>query len=300
MVNRKLLDWLDEGRIVLGDGAMGTMLHSKGMVAGDSPEEWNVSHPDVLHEIHQAYCSAGSMVVTTNTFGGTQARLRANGLEDRLLELNVAAVKIAREVADANGALVAGDLGPTGELLEPYGMLSQDEAVKMYAEQVEALLKGGVDHIHIETMTQIAEVEAAIKGTRQVDSDVTIVATMTFDTKGRTMMGDKPLDALEAMHGWGIRVIGGNCGNGPDEIRAVMTIMTQNRPEGVFLIAQSNAGLPEMVDGEVRYDGTPEVMADYAVEMYEMGVNYIGACCGSTPDHIAAMKQALQAAGANL
>ena len=298
MQSKNLSEWLEAGRVVLGDGAMGTSLQAGGLAAGESPELWNVNRPEIVREVHKGYLEAGSQIIETNTFGGNAARLQHNGLADRVLELNEAAARLARGEAEGSDCLVAGSVGPTGELLEPHGLLSFDDAVQMYADQVQGLLAGGVDYIQIETMSQLGEVEAAIQGARQVSPDVTIVATMTFDANARTMMGDTPKAALAAIHGWGIRVIGGNCGNGPDEIRTVMKEMADARPDGVFLIAQSNAGLPKMVDGAVQYDGTPQVMAEYALDMYKMGVSVIGACCGSTSAHIAAMREALEGVGA--
>lgn len=300
MANNRILEWLESGRLVLGDGAMGTVLQAKGLSPGESPEEWNVTRPDVVREVHRGYVQAGSQVIETNSFGGNAARLQHNGLADRVRELNEAAAKLARLEAEGQDCLVAGSVGPTGELLEPHGLLSMDEAVEMFAAQVEGLVAGGVDYVQIETMSQLAEMEAAIQGARRVEENITIIATMTFDTNARTMMGDTPKQALSTIHGWGVRMIGGNCGNGPDEIRKVMQEMAENRPEGVYLVAQSNAGLPKMVEGGVEYDGTPEIMATYAVELCEMGVNFIGACCGSTPVHIAAMRMALASAGAPL
>jgi 5-methyltetrahydrofolate--homocysteine methyltransferase len=298
MASNRLLEWLESGRIVLGDGAMGSVLQAAGLTPGESPELWNVTKPDVIRGVYRAYLDAGAQVIETNTFGGNAARLGHNDLQGRVGELNEAGAKLARLEAEGRDCLVAGSVGPTGEMLEPYGLVSVDDAAAMFAEQVAGLLAGGVDHIQIETMSQMAEVEAAILGARQASADVPIAVTMTFDRLARTMMGDTPKSALEAIYGWGVRAIGGNCGNGPDEIRTVMAQMLEHRPADVYLIAQSNAGLPKMVDGKVTYDGTPEVMAKYAVELYEMGVNYIGACCGSTPAHIAAMRDALVAAGA--
>ena len=298
MASNRLLEWLESGRTVLGDGAMGSVLQAEGLTPGESPELWNVTKPEVIRGVYRAYLDAGAQVIETNTFGGNAARLGHNDLQGRVGELNEAGAKLARLEAEGRDCLVAGSVGPTGEMLEPYGLLSVDEAAAMFSEQVAGLLAGGVDHIQIETMSQMAEVEAAILGARRASPDVPIAVTMTFDTNARTMMGDTPKSALEAIYGWGVRAIGGNCGNGPDEIRTVMAQMLEHRPDDVYLIAQSNAGLPKMIDGKVTYDGTPEVMAKYAVELYQMGVNYIGACCGSTPAHIAAMRDALVAAGA--
>ena len=291
----RLLEILDAGRIVLGDGAMGTMLQSVGLTDGGAPELWNVTQPDKITAIYQAYADAGAMVITTNTFGGSVARLKFHNIGDRVYELNKASVELARAVADRTGALVAGDIGPSGELIEPVGPLSMDEAEAMFAAQAEGLLAGGVDFLLIETMSHLNEVEAAINGARRVAPDVPIAATMSFDTNYHTMMGVSPRDAVRQLADWGIRFAGANCGNGPAEIEMVMTQMAQYRPDGVYLIAQSNAGLPHYEDGQIQYDGTPQVMADYALRMRGLGINYIGACCGSTPAHIAAMKAALDA-----
>jgi 5-methyltetrahydrofolate--homocysteine methyltransferase len=293
MPQHKLLTWLNAGETVLGDGAMGTMLQAAGLTGGESPELWNVEHPDRVRQIHTAYIEAGSRLIETNTFGGTRARMRFHGLDDRVFELNRAAASLAKEAASPAGALVAGSMGPTGELLEPIGLLTLAEAQAMFAEQARGLREGGVDLILIETMSQLPEVEAAILGIRAAAPDMLIAATMSFDTKGRTMMGVTPRAALEALTGWGVQIVGANCGNGPAEIEAVMTQMAQLRPEGVYLLAQSNAGLPREVDGRIQYDGTPDVMAAYAVKMLALGVNVVGACCGSTPAHIAAMARAL-------
>jgi methionine synthase I (cobalamin-dependent) len=299
MAKYKLAQWLEEGRIIMGDGAMGTMLQDAGLTDGGAPELWNVERPEAIADIHRAYAAAGAEIVTTNTFGGTTARLKMHDLEDRVYELNKAGAEVARAVADEFGALVAGDIGPSGELIEPVGPLSMDEAVAIFAEQVQGLVDGGVDFILIETMSHLNEVEAAIRGARQIDAEIPVVATMSFDTNYRTMMGVTPQAAVEAIAGMGALAIGANCGNGPAEIELVMTQMAQHRPQGVYLMAQSNAGLPQFVGDEIKYDGTPEIMAQNALKSRSLGINYIGACCGSTPEHIAAMRAALDAAKAD-
>ncbi|MBX3010323.1 MAG: betaine--homocysteine S-methyltransferase [Caldilineaceae bacterium] len=288
-----LLTWLAEGRILLGDGAMGTMLQLAGLTDGGAPELWNVTQAAKVRAIYQAYVDAGSNVIETNTFGGTAARLKLHNLQDRVVELNRAGVQLAKEVAVPAGALVAGSIGPSGELIEPVGPLSMAEAAALFAEQTQGLVEGGVDLVVIETMSHLNEVEAAIQGVRRVAPDLPIVVTLSFDTNYHTMMGVSPKEAVETLSQWGVRVIGANCGNGPAEIETVMTQMAQYRPEGVYLMAQSNAGLPQYINGAIQYDGTPEVMADYAIRLRNLGINIIGACCGSTPEHIAAMRAAL-------
>ncbi len=294
----RLLQFIERHSFILGDGAMGTMLQAAGLTTGGAPEEWNVTRPEVITGIHQGYVAAGSQIITTNSFGGTRFRLAREGLQDRVHEFNLAAARLARAVADAadHEVLVAGDIGPTGEIMVPLGTLTPEEARAAFAEQAAALAEGGVDFFLIETMSALEEVETAIAGIRSV-SDLPIAATMTFDTRFRTMMGVKPVQALEALYGWGIRAIGANCGNGPEEIERVISEMVAAKPADVHLIAQSNAGLPKYTQKKIHYDGTPEVMADYARKMKAMGVTYIGACCGSTPAHIAAMREALGGEG---
>ena len=291
----RLIEFLNQHKTVVGDGAMGTMLQAAGLTTGGAPEEWNIARPDVIRGIYQAYVDAGSQIITTNTFGGNRFRLALHNGEERVREFNLAGVRLAREVADAapQEVLVAGDMGPTGEILFPLGTRQPEEAQAAFAEQAAALHEGGIDFFLIETMSALEEVEAAINGIRSV-SDKPVAVTMTFDTRFRTMMGVKPVQAVSALHGWGIRVMGANCGNGPDEIERIMSEMTAARPEGVYLIAQSNAGLPKWIDKKVAYDGTPEVMSQYAEKMRTLGVDYIGACCGSTPTHIAAIRSALR------
>ena len=294
--SEELFELLERGGIVLGDGAMGTLLQTRGIEPGGAAELWNVDHADRITAIHTEYAEAGARLVTTNTFGGTSARLALHGLEDRVHELNLAGALIAREVADRFDGWVLGDVGPTGELLAPIGLVEPDEIKAMFAEQIAALTEGGADVILVETMSDLAEVEAAVGAAAEVAPGLPVAATLTFDTHGHTMMGVSPERAAEALASLGARIVGGNCGNGPHEIGPVMTQMAQCRPSGVHLIAQSNAGMPQLHGSEFHYDGTPEVMAEYAVRMRELGVGVIGACCGSTPAHVAAMRAALDLA----
>ncbi len=290
-MSRDIFALLASKPFVIGDGAMGTMLQRAGLTSGGAPELWNVERPEVVRSIYRGYVDAGAEIIETNTFGGNRYRLKLHNLQERVAELNRAGAALAREVAGET-VLVAGSIGPTGELFRPMGNLTHEEAVAAFAEQAAALVEGGVDLFVIETMSDLEEVKAAVAGCRQV-SDLPIATTMTFDTNYHTMMGVAPAQAVRTLAALGVRIIGANCGNGPDEIRRVMAEMAAVRPEGVYLMAQSNAGLPKWVDGRTHYDATPEVMAAYALDMAGLGINYIGACCGSTPDHIRAMRQAL-------
>ena len=284
---------LEKG-ILISDGAMGTMLQGKGLTDGGAPELWNVENPSAIEEVLESYAAAGANLITTNTFGGTRGRLQMHGLEDRLFELNKAGAEIARKVADRHpGCFVMGDIGPSGELMEPMGTMTLDEAEALFADQIKGLVAGGVDAILIETMSDLQEVEAAVKAAKSVAPELPIIVTFSFDTNLRTMMGVKPAVAVKTLVAEGVRIIGANCGRGVDEMRVIAKELTEARPEGIYIITQSNAGLPKLVGDEFIYDGTPEEMAKYAQDMKQLGVNVIGSCCGSTPAHTAAMKAAI-------
>jgi 5-methyltetrahydrofolate--homocysteine methyltransferase len=280
---------LEKG-ILISDGAMGTMLQGKGLTDGGAPELWNVENPTAIEEVLEEYAAAGANLITTNTFGGTRGRLQMHGLEDRLFELNKAGAEIARKVANRHpGCFVMGDIGPSGELMEPMGSMTVDEAKALFADQIKALVAGGVDAILIETMSDLQEVEAAVKAAKEVAPELPVIVTFSFDTNMRTMMGVKPEVAVKTLTAEGVRIIGANCGRGVDEMRIIAKELTGARPEGVFIITQSNAGLPKLVGDEFIYDGTPEEMAKYAQDMKDLGVNVIGSCCGSSPAHTKAM-----------
>jgi 5-methyltetrahydrofolate--homocysteine methyltransferase len=285
---------LDEGGPILADGAMGTMLFANGLQFGDPPELWNLEHPDVIRRIQRAYLEAGSRIVLTNTFGGNRLRLGLHGLQDRVDELNrTAAILLRAEVrAAGDTALVAGDVGPSGEIVAPLGTLDYDEAVDVFREQAASLVAGGVDLIWIETMSDLNEMRAAIQGVRAASPGIALIATMTFDTRGHTMMGVSPEEAVAHLDAWGVDAIGGNCGNGPDELIPVIAAMHAVAPD-VVLVAKSNAGMPELVDMQAVYRASPETMAGTALEMRDAGARIIGGCCGSSPDHVRAMADAL-------
>ena len=272
-------------RTVIADGAMGTMLFANGLMFGDPPEVWNLSKPDVIRRIHRGYLDAGSQILMTNTFGGNRMRLSLHGLQDRVAELNQTAAILLRSEVDAAGgdALVAGDIGPSGAILAPTGTLEYDEAVDIFAEQAAALVAGGVDLIWIETMSDLTEIKAAIEGVRRVSPGIALITTMTFDTRGHTMMGVSPEQAVASLSAWGADAIGGNCGNGPDELTTVIERMRAADPD-VILVAKSNAGMPELVDMRAVYRADPETMATAALAMREAGASIIGGCCGNTPD----------------
>lgn len=282
-----------EGPVVV-DGGMGTLLQDSGLDDGGSGELWNVERPDVIRDAHRAYAGAGARILTTNTFGGTRPRLDMHGLGERVHELNEAGALLAREVADELGALVAGDLGPTGELMAPLGTMDAAAAQAIFAEQVEGLRDGGIDLVLIETMSDLAEVEAAIAAAREVVPGLPVVATLSFDTNLRSMMGVRPGDAVAALAAAGVDAVGANCGRGPVEMEQIAAELVAARPEGLLLVAQSNAGLPQVVGDHFEYDATPDDMARHAVVLRDLGIDLIGACCGSTPDHLRAMTHALR------
>jgi 5-methyltetrahydrofolate--homocysteine methyltransferase len=278
---------------VLVDGGMGTLLQDRGLDDGGAGELWNVDRPEAVRESHEAYARAGARILTTNTFGGSRPRLQMHGLEDRVHEINEAAAAVARSVADEHGILVAGDLGPTGELLAPLGTMDAAGAQEIFAEQLRGLRDGGIDLVLIETMSDLAEVEAAVRAAGSVVPDLPIIATLSFDTNLRSMMGVRPAQAVATLSALGVDAVGANCGRGPEEMETIAAEMVEVRPEGLLIVAQSNAGLPQVVGDHFEYDKTPADLAEHARVLRGMGVDLIGACCGSTPDHIAAMAAAV-------
>lgn len=280
------------------DGATGTELFRRGLGSGDPPEAWNVDQPDRIRSAYQAYVDAGSDIFLTNSFGGTHFRLALHKLDDRVHELNQAAARLGREVADAAMAaepgrtiLVAGSMGPTGELLEPMGSMTPAACAAAFTEQAEGLADGGADLLWIETMSSLEEAEAAVEGARAA-SDLPICVTMSFDTAGRTMMGVTGTRAAELATRLGIDAVGANCGANLIDTENAIREMRAVNPD-ILLVSKGNAGIPEWHGDELRYDATPEIMAAYANRARDIGASLIGGCCGSSPDHVAMMRSVL-------
>jgi 5-methyltetrahydrofolate--homocysteine methyltransferase len=269
------------------------MLQAAGLPQEKVPEQWNLEQPDQVRALHRAYLDAGSQIILSNTFGGTRIKMDRAGCGDLVVEANHAAARLAKEMA-GNKAFVAGDIGPCGELLAPYGSLTHEDAVAAFAEQAKALDAGGVDCLWVETMTALEEMQAALAGAKQA-SDLPIFCTMSFGPGGRTMMGVSPERAIQTLWSQEVAACGANCGQGPETMAAVVGDMAATQPDAV-LIAKPNAGLPKLVDGEQVYDMPPETMAEYLLVCVDAGARIVGACCGSTPDHIRALVARLQLA----
>jgi 5-methyltetrahydrofolate--homocysteine methyltransferase len=291
----KFETYLQNTEILLADGAMGTMLFEAGLGQGDPPQAWNLEHPDRVASVHRQYLEAGARLLLTNTFGANRFRMALHETEAPIGEMNLAAAEILRSEIEAWGgdALIAGDIGPSGAVLAPYGELIFEELKEGFQEQAAPLIEGGVDLIWIETMSDLEEVRAAMEAVRQISKTIPIIATMTFDTRGHTMMGVSPEQAADSLNAFGATVIGGNCGNGTEEIIMVIDKMRSAVPHAT-LAAKANAGIPRLISGKAVYEADSQKMADYARKARASGARIIGACCGSTPEHIKAMAKALE------
>jgi 5-methyltetrahydrofolate--homocysteine methyltransferase len=287
-----ILERLASGDVLVADGATGTMLQTAGLPVGMPGEAWVLERPGEIESLHRAYLDAGSNIILTATFGGTRARLAAAGLDAEVAEVNRRAAEIARDAAGAD-VYVGGDIGPTGEMMPPLGSLTYEGAVEMFAEQASGLASGGADCIYIETMSDVQEAKAAVEGARQA-CGLPIFCTFSFDTHGRTGMGISPEQAAQAMDEMGVPATGANCGHAPEEVLDILDQVHLNAPDA-FLIAKPNAGVPRMVNRQAVYDATPERMAGLARQFVEHGASIVGACCGSSPDHIRAIAAAVSA-----
>ena len=279
---------------LLADGAIGTNLIEAGLTRGAAPEAWNVDHPDRIRRLHQSFVDAGADIILTNSFGGNRRRLALHGLDERARELNVLAARNARVVADAaeRRVVVAGSVGPTGELMEPFGALTEGEAADAFAEQIEGLREGGADLIWIETMSAIEEMRAAVTAAERAGMPCTLTAS--FDTAGRTMMGVSPGDMVREVGAFRLRPhgIGCNCGVGAADLVCSVLAMTEADSNAV-VIAKANCGMPRPTADGVEYSGTPALMGEYARLAVDAGARIVGGCCGTTPAHLLAMRRAL-------
>jgi 5-methyltetrahydrofolate--homocysteine methyltransferase len=287
---------LAEKGILLADGATGTNLFAMGLEAGEAPELLLETAPDTIAALHQRFVDAGADIILTNSFGGTRHRLKLHHAQDRTFELNKRAAEVARSVADKAGrtVIVAGSVGPTGELLIPLGALSYDEAVAAFVEQIEGLKAGGADVAWIETMSAPDEIRAAAEAAIKVGLPYTY--TGSFDTAGRTMMGLLPKDIHGVADGLASApvAVGANCGVGASDILASLLDMTAAKPEATVIV-KGNCGIPEFRGAEIHYSGTPELMSDYVRLAIDSGAKIIGGCCGTSFEHLAAMRRALDA-----
>jgi len=282
-------DWL------LADGATGTALFNMGLQSGDAPEFWNFEHRDRITALYQGAVDAGSDLFLTNTFGGNASRLKLHGGEGQVHEINKVAAEIGREVADKAGhtVIVAGSVGPTGEIMTPMGSLTHARAVEMFHEQAEGLKAGGADVLWVETISAAEEFKAAAEAFAL--ADMAWCGTMSFDTAGRTMMGLTSAEMVKMIGKLPNPPIafGANCGVGASDLLRTINGFTAAGPDRP-LIAKGNAGIPKYVDGHIHYDGTPDLMADYACLARDSGATIIGGCCGTTPEHLRAMRNALE------
>jgi len=292
-MDNRLSKLILEKGVLLADGATGTNLFEMGLEAGAAPELWNIDSPEKIEALHQGFIDAGSDIILTNTFGGTRHRLKLHDAQDRVFELNKAAGEIAHKVAATveRDIIIAGSVGPTGELLVPLGELTFDGAVESFKEQMEGLKAGGVDLFWIETMSSPEEIQAAAKAANEFDMPYAVTAS--FDTAGRTMMGLMPADLHGVVtEGNGPVAVGANCGVGASDLLSSILDMTAANPNAV-VVAKANCGIPQIKGDSVEYTGTPELMHDYAKLAIDAGAKIIGGCCGTSSGHLAAMREAL-------
>lgn len=294
MAANPLSDLLAEKAILLADGATGTSLFAMGLEAGEAPELWNEAKPENITKLHQDFVDAGADIILTNSFGGTRHRLKLHHAQDRVHELNQKAAAIARAVADKadRKVIVAGSVGPTGELLIPLGAMSYEDAVDAFEEQIKGLKAGGADVAWIETMSSPDEIRAAAEAAVKVD--MPYVYTGSFDTAGKTMMGLAPKDihGVAPDIGEGPIAVGANCGVGASDILATLLSMTEAKPDATVVV-KGNCGIPEFRGEKIYYSGTPPLMAEYARLAIDAGAKIIGGCCGTSCEHLAAIREAV-------
>ncbi len=285
---RNILERLKAGEVLVSDGALGTMLYSKGLEQGRCAEEWNVSHPEEVYSVAKAYVDAGSDMITTNTFQGSRFTLARHGYDSRVTEFNRKGVELARRAA-GDSCIVAASIGPTGKFLQPLGDATENELADAFREQCEAAGAGGADAILVETMTDVGEAKVAVR-TAKESTGLPVLCTLTFDKTSRgyfTIMGVSVERGVAEILDAGADVVGSNCGNGIEQMIEIAREMT--KVSAAPVLCQPNAGLPQIVDGKPCYVQTPEIMAGFVRELLDAGVRIIGGCCGTTPGHIRAV-----------
>jgi 5-methyltetrahydrofolate--homocysteine methyltransferase len=297
-VKKRLLDAIKE-RPLLGDGAMGTQLMLAGLEQGNCGEAWNITHPERVLGIQRRYVQAGSDCLLTNTFGGSRIMLNRHSHADDVVAVNAAAVRLARDAFGGREGYVIGDIGPFGGLMEPYGDFTETQVLDAFREQATALVEAGADAIIIETQTSLEELALGIAAAREAGAEC-VIGSMAYDvtldgSTFRTMMGVDPERAAQFMQQHGADIVALNCGTGMDMERARQAVIRYLEVTGLPIMAQPNAGQPKLVDMKVVYDEAPEQMVAGVVPLLEAGASIIGGCCGSTPDHIRAFRQAMDA-----
>ncbi|MBI3739815.1 MAG: homocysteine S-methyltransferase family protein [Chloroflexi bacterium] len=289
----KFLERLRDGEILVADGATGTNLQKAGLAAGTHTEDWVFDHPDKILDLERAFVAAGSDIILTCTFGGTRLRMKGAKYADQVIEINKRAVELARQAASTRDhVLVAGSIGPLGQLLKPYGPITLDEAKAAFAEQAKALTEGGVDLLVIETHFAFEEATAAFEGARSV-TDLPVVVSFSYDRGTRTMMGVKPADVVKKYKVVGAAMVGANCGTTLENMEAIIKEYSATET-GFPLWAKPNAGMPRLEGTQTVYDVTPEQMAEFAHKYVSLGACVVGGCCGSTPEHVAAIAQTIK------
>lgn len=282
---------LKQEKVLVSDGAIGSLLFEKGLNPGDCPERFNLEHPEVLAEIAQAYLQAGADIIQTNTFGASPLKLSDYNLDGKTEDINQKAVEIVKQVVGSK-ALVSGSVGPTGKMLLPYGDIKPAVMQHNYKRQIGILIESGVDLLCIETITDLNEAVIAIQSAREISQDIPIITTMTFDVIPQgcvTIMGHGVAEVCNKLEETGANIVGSNCGNGTKNMITIAKEFIANSK--LPTIIQSNAGIPTIIDDQVVYQETPEEFANFTKILIELGVSIIGGCCGTTPNHIRAIRQ---------
>jgi homocysteine S-methyltransferase len=290
LTKQELLDFIQTRRALFSDGAMGTVLNQRLPASQACLDCANLSYPDVIASVHNDYLTAGSDMIQTNTFGANHFKLAAQGLEDQLVKINKTAVEIAQQAVNSSGrsAFIAGDIGPLGVRLAPFGRVQLPEAREAFARQIAALVEAGSDLLILETITDLYEIVEAIQAARQVAGYIPVIASMTYTRDNRTLLGDPPTKVARRLYDAGADAIGVNCSGGPNQILNILRMMRQAVPDALYSV-MPNAGWPEQVEGRIMYPAAPEYFGQYAISFWQAGASIIGGCCGTTPEHISAM-----------